>query len=219
MKLRTLVLCEDRWHPAEAARRGIAALAEPRFNFQFICDGGEWSRERMVGCQLLIVAKSNHRNAEDHRAWLTPQNQTELRRFVQGGGGLFVIHGGTAGYGDLIVMRETTGGIFKRHPDQCPVTVRPAPQHALTRGVNTFTAQDEHYFMTLDDLRAEIFLHSSSEHGVQPAGWTRREGQGRVCVLTPGHNPEVWLHAEFQKLLRNGLNWLAAGNGDGKHNS
>jgi type 1 glutamine amidotransferase len=44
---------------------------------------------------------------------------------------------------------------------------------------------------------------------VQPAGWTRAEGAGRVCVLTPGHNLEVWLHPEFQKLLLNACRWTA----------
>lgn len=32
-------------------------------------------------------------------------------------------------------------------------------------------------------------------------------GAGRVCVLTPGHNPEVWSCPSFQALLRNGLRW------------
>jgi len=54
-----------------------------------------------------------------------------------------------------------------------------------------------------------VFLHTRSRHGVQPAGWTRAEGLGRVGVLTPGHNLEVWLHPGFQKLLQNGLNWVA----------
>lgn len=31
----------------------------------------------------------------------------------------------------------------------------------------------------------------------------------RVCVLTPGHNLEVWLHPGFQALLRHALNWCA----------
>jgi hypothetical protein len=28
-----------------------------------------------------------------------------------------------------------------------------------------------------------------------------------VCVLTPGHNVEVWQHPSFQALLVNGLDW------------
>jgi type 1 glutamine amidotransferase len=69
--------------------------------------------------------------------------------------------------------------------------------------------RDEHYFMAMNDSRADIFLQSHSEHGVQPAGWTRTHGAGRVCVLTPGHSEEVWLHPSFQKLLSNALHWTA----------
>ena len=36
-----------------------------------------------------------------------------------------------------------------------------------------------------------------------------QEGQGRVGVLTPGHNVEVWVHPAFQTLLRNTLHWCA----------
>jgi type 1 glutamine amidotransferase len=68
---------------------------------------------------------------------------------------------------------------------------------------------DEHYFMAMNDARADVFLNSLSKHGVQPAGWTRAAGAGRVCVLTPGHNREVWQHPEFQKLLLNALRWAA----------
>jgi type 1 glutamine amidotransferase len=63
--------------------------------------------------------------------------------------------------------------------------------------------------MSLNDAQADVFLRSHSKHGVQPAGWTRIEGEGRVCVLTPGHNLEVWRHPEFQKLLLNALRWAA----------
>jgi type 1 glutamine amidotransferase len=61
--------------------------------------------------------------------------------------------------------------------------------------------------MDLDDAQADVFLAARSEHGVQPGGWTRTEGSGRVCVLTPGHNLEVWLHPAYQALILNGLQW------------
>ena len=93
------------------------------------------------------------------------------------------------------------------HPAQCPVTVEPVAGHPLTQGSVRFTAKDEHYFMALDDTQADVFLTTTSEHGTQPAGWTRTEGGGRVCVLTPGHNVEVWLHPAYQALIRNGLHW------------
>lgn len=206
---RVLVLCGDRWHPAETVRQGFAGLENEGFDFAFQEDGMAWLRELKNGCPLLVVAKANHQNAMDARAWLTPESQLEIRRFVQRGGGLLVIHGGIAGYDDLLMMRETTGGVFLRHPAPCAVVVQPATVHPVTRGVNAFTATDEHYFVVMDDLRADVFLYSHSAHGRQPAGWTRADGRGRVCVLTPGHNAEVWRHPEFQRLLRNGLDWVA----------
>jgi hypothetical protein len=33
-------------------------------------------------------------------------------------------------------------------------------------------------------------------------------------VLTPGHGRDVWLHAGFQTLVRNGLAWLGQSNVD-----
>lgn len=57
----------------------------------------------------------------------------------------------------------------------------------------------------------EVFLRTRSEHGVQPAGWRRREGEGRVVVLTPGHFPEVWLHPSMQRLLANALHAVTRG--------
>ncbi len=73
----------------------------------------------------------------------------------------------------------------------------------------TFSAQDEHYFMALDDAEADICLLTTSEHGTQPGGWTRAEGDGRVCVLTPGHNVEVWLDPSYQAILDKALRWCA----------
>jgi type 1 glutamine amidotransferase len=61
--------------------------------------------------------------------------------------------------------------------------------------------------MEVDDPQADHFLTTVSEHGSQPGGWTRTEGAGRVCVLCPGHNVEVWLHSAYQVLLGNALRW------------
>ena len=207
-QMRTLVLCDDAWHPAEVVQRGLGALVDGRFAFEFAMQGEKWSAAMMDEFPLVIVAKANHLCATDQRPWLTADSQPAFPKFVQRGGGLFLVHAGTC-YKDLLAMRGVTGGAFLNHPDQCPVTIEPQAGHALTAGVNSFTEKDEHYFVSLDDASADVFLQSRSRHGVQPAGWTRAEGKGRVCVLTPGHNVEVWLHPSFQKLLLNALCWTA----------
>jgi hypothetical protein len=76
----------------------------------------------------------------------------------------------------------------------------------MTAGSAPFTEIDEHYLMELDDAGADVFMTASSEYGTQPAGWTRVEGEGRVSVLSPGQNAEVWLQPSCQA-LHNTLPW------------
>ena len=106
-------------------------------------------------------------------------------------------------------MRNIAGGTFVSHPEPCLVTIELEAGHPLGLGVRSFTEMDEHYNIAFDASDAQVFAHSRSAHGVQPAGWIRLDGAGRVCVLTPGHNMAVWQRIEFQRLLQNGLNWLA----------
>ena len=208
MRVRALVLCDDAWHPAADVQRGLNALSETRFDFDFMTSGEKWSPAVLKDFPLVLVAKANHVCATDRRPWLTEETQSAFRAFVQEGGGLFLIHGGVC-YRDLPEMRIVAGGAFLRHPDSCLVTMEPTPNHPLIVNVKSFAENDEHYMMAVDAMDTDVFLRTRSKHGSQAAGWTRTEGQGRVCVLTPGHTPEVWSHPEYQTLLRNGLVWLA----------
>lgn len=206
MKPSALVLCDDQWHPAETVRRGLCALNHSPVEFEFLTDGNKWTPALLKNFPLVVVAKANHNCATNQNPWLTTETQSTFREFVTAGGGLLLLHAGTC-YKDIPVMRSVTGGAFLSHPEQCSVTVEPKNGHALTAGMDAFTEIDEHYFMMLDTTDADVFLHSRSAHGIQPAGWTRTEAAGRICALTPGHNLAVWLNPQFQNLLVNALVW------------
>ena len=206
--MRTLVLCDDYWHPASTARSGLGTLEDCGFEFDWIENAAEWSAERMAEYPLVVFTKSNDISATDQRHWVTEEVQKAFVDYVRKGNGLLVIHSGTV-YAQMPVLRGLIGGAVIRHPDQCPVTVEPQEGHPLTAGSAPFTLVDEHYFMELDDAQADLFMTTSSEHGTQPGGWTRIEGEGRVCVLSPGHNVEVWQHPSFQALLCNALRWCS----------
>jgi type 1 glutamine amidotransferase len=205
-----LVCCDDKWHPAEIPRTGLAPLAEQGFVFDWLEDGAAWSTVDLTKYAAVILVKANNISPSDPTPWMTEAVQADLWRYVQTGKGLLALHSGTAGYKEATQLRALLGGVFLNHPAQCLVTVEPSA-HPLTSGVEPFTEKDEHYFMAVDDPAVDIFLHSRSEHGVQPAGWRRREGAGRVCVLTPGHNLPVWLQPAYQRLLLNTLQWCADG--------
>lgn len=208
--MNVLVLCDDYWHPARTPKAGLAPLAGSGFKFDFIDNAGDWSAAQMAAYPVVLFTKSNNVSASDKTEWMTDDVQQAFVDYVCNGGGLLVVHSGTAGYRETPVLRRLMGGIFIHHPEQCPVTVEPVQGHPLTEGSEPFTLKDEHYHMEFDAPDADLFLTTVSEHGTQPAGWTRTEGQGRICVLTPGHNVEVWLHPSYQVLLKNSLQWCAS---------
>lgn len=207
MNAKILVLCDDFWHPAKTPRAGLQALAGEAddITFDWMEDARGWPAVRIGDYPLVILTKSNNVSAQDKTHWMTDEVQAALVEYVRQGGGLLAIHSGTAEYKETPALRALLGGVFDMHPPQCMVTVSPCTDNALTAGVQPFTVKDEHYFMLMENAPADVFLKSSSEHGEQPAGWRRDEGKGRVVVLTPGHNLEVWLHPQFQTLLRNAM--------------
>lgn len=208
MKRRVLVLCDDIWHPAATARCGLEALSDD-YSFEFAEDGVAWSAGHMNAFPLTVLAKANIASSRNEKPWLTAEKATAFSEYVRRGNGLVAIHSGTSRYENLPAMHALLGGAFVRHPDPCAVTLEPVKLHPVANDVESFTVRDEHYVMSPLATDADVFLQSRSAHGVQPAGWTRTEGEGRVCVLTPGHEVEVWLNPVFQKLLLNALRWAA----------
>lgn len=205
--MQTLVLCDDRWHPARVPREGLSGLKEKGFAFDWIEDARDWSAKRMAAYPLVILTKSNHISSADWSGWMTDDVQSAFADYVRRGNGLLAIHSGTADYQEMTVLRSLLGGVFTHHPEQCAVNMEPQTDHPLTTDIPPFTLKDEHYFMAMYDPQVDVFMTTRSKHGQQPAGWRRTEGTGRVAVLTPGHNLEVWLHPSYQALLLNALRW------------
>jgi type 1 glutamine amidotransferase len=203
------VLCDDIWHPARVPREGLSKLEERGFTFDWLENAKDWSAERMAAYPLTILTKSNHVSSSDKNPWMTEEAESAFAEYVRKGNGLLAIHSGTADYQENEVLRTLLGGVFNHHPEQCAVTIEPQNNHPLTTNIPTFTVRDEHYFMDMHDLNVEVFLTTRSEHGEQPAGWRKTEGSGRVAVLTPGHNLEVWLHPLYQELILNALRWCS----------
>ncbi len=212
MNARILVICGDAWHPAENVRQGLAPFRKLGFDFEFFDAAASPPVNVLMNFSVVVLAKANMFSAADQRPWMTSDCERAFFDFVRGGVGLVVVHSGTSRYEQLPMIHRLIGGTFLRHPAPCPVTLEPIASHPLVNDVKKFTVQDEHYFMAMKDSKPDVFLRSHSEHGCQPAGWTRLEGSGRICVLTPGHAPEVWLHSQFQRLLLNAFRWTAKSN-------
>jgi type 1 glutamine amidotransferase len=204
MEPNILVICGDRYHPADVIMNGLRGIFGDTLKLVQAPDGPLTDID--AEATAIVLAKSNALSPTELDPWEDTVSSRLVQQFVESGRGLLVIHAGTVGYKGAI--RQMTGGSFERHPEACAVGLEPIANHPITKGVAPFEVHDEHYLMRTDE-NLEVFLCSRSESGVQPAGWTQTVGEGRICVLTPGHFEDVWGHLSFGLLVRNALSWVS----------
>jgi type 1 glutamine amidotransferase len=145
--------------------------------------------------------------------WINAERTQRLQGFVNAGGGLLFIHCGMVlGSADPL-YRKLTGGIFLRHPEQCPVTYAPIRNsHPIVEGVEPFTVPDEHYYCELlvEDIHP-FMISGSAGNPASLAGWCRESGAGRCVTLIPGHTREAAENPNMTRLIRNAVKWAARG--------
>src|SRR5436853_231435 len=102
--MKTLVVCDDYWHPARTPRTGLEPLTQHGFEFDWIEDAtgitGASLAAQMANYPLIILTKANEISAIDRTPWMTPDIEAAFADYVRDGGGLLVIHSGSAGYAD-----------------------------------------------------------------------------------------------------------------------
>lgn len=207
------VICGDYYHPAEVVIQGMNNLDIVKTGvarLEYVVETTEWSKAQMDRYDVIVLSKGNSQSPTNFSPWLTEVVQSDFLNYVEQGKGLLFIHSGTVGYQNEPHFRHLAGGGFKHHPKPGPVSIEITGSSTLP-GIQpqTFSVHDEHYLMEMfhDDL--SVFMTSTSNDEVQPAGWTRQQGEGRVCVLTPGHYIDVWLNPGYQYIIEKALLWCA----------
>jgi len=231
--MRVLLFCDDHYHPGEVPTKGMEPLRGKGFTIEVASDTSQFNPATIFNYNVIVMSKCDHISKENKDSWKTPEVQAAFVDFVEKGGGLLVTHSGTVAGTDSDAKGNDTGMLdnligcrFANHPNNCPVTVAPLKPHPITDGVELFCEVDEHY--RLDILADDIDIVAASYAPAQgdaakyetepyfnfpeciaPSAYVRTQGKGRVCVLTPGHDLNVWLNPQFQKLLKNALKWCA----------
>jgi len=227
--MRVLLICGDYWHPPQTAADGIAPLTQLGFQFDIITNANDFSPGKLKEYPVVILAKCDEVSQEDRQLWKTEAVQKAFVDYVEGGGGLVALHSGLVGGKNTETLDKLIGCRFLGHPNNCPVTVQPVKPHPVSEGVGMFCETDEHYRIEIIAPDADVLLASysppqgeESKYQEDPyfntpasvcaAGYVRTQGKGRVCALTPGHLPPVWLNPQFQRLLANALRWVSGAN-------
>ena len=209
-----LVLCDDLWHPAEVIEKGFEELKDTNYIFEFVKDAKDILTPEMISEDPLIInCKSYHLTHGNSADWFEPGvtevGPKEFEEYIRKGGSLLSIHAGNSFTEDHSPeFAHLLGNFFVKHPPRCEVKVRPIADHPVTEGIEPFTVRDEHYEIRVIAEDVIRLLESESESGgKQTAGYVRRLGDGKICVLTPGHILSVWKHPMFKKLVLNAIDW------------
>ena len=224
--MKILLICDDYWHPGQTPIDGVEPLKERGFSFDIITDAKDFKPETLADYSAVILSKCDEVSQAERVSWKTDAVQQAFIDYVEGGGGLLVTHSGVVAGKNTKALDRLIGARFVYHPNACPVLVQPVKVHPVAENVAAFTEIDEHYRLEVSAPDADIFLASYSppqgeeaKYGedpynntpawICPAGYTRTQGKGRVCVLSPGHLTPVWLNPQYQRTLENALKWCA----------
>lgn len=222
--MQVLLICDDYWHPGNVPIEGLAPLKKHGFDFDIITDAGKFDPKSLDDYPVCILSKCDEVSASDKSSWKTKAVQEQFAQYVRRGGGLLAIHTALVAGENTARLDKLIGSKFTFHPKDAPVHVQAVKKHPIVNNVGMFCEIDEHYRLEIlaDDI--DVFMASySNEQGesskfeedpyhnttawLGAAGYTRCEGKGRICVLTPGHLLSVWHNAEYQKVLINSINW------------
>jgi len=226
--MRVLLLCDDYYHPGEIPIRGVEPLRAKGITIDVIQNAEEFDPATLPDYAAVIMSKCDHTTKQNEDSWKTEVIQDAFVEYVEKGGGLLVTHSGTIIGKATAKLDKLIGCKFAFHPANCPVLVQPLKPHPVTNGAKGFWETDEHYNIEILANDIDIFLAAyagpQGEEGkyetepyfnnpgcIAPAGYVRTQGNGRVCVLTPGHIGEVWLNPQYQILLENAIRWCAGG--------
>ena len=212
--INVLVLCDDLWHPAEVIELGLSTLEGDKFHFVYVKAAKDvLTPERIAEYPVIICCKGNVVTSFNNAPWfeegVTEVCPKEFGENINAGGGFISLHSGnTARAGSD--MNALIGNQFKGHPPRCAVDVKITGKHAIVEGISDFHIRDEHYQIDVDvDDATELFRTYSEKGGEQVGGYVCDRGEGRLCVLTPGHCADVFYNPEFNKILANAIDWCA----------
>lgn len=224
-KFKVLLICDDFYHPGQTVINGLKPLEDNGIHLHVIVDGAVVSSEQLHNYDTVIISKMDERTAEDKTPWLNKEIQQSLMNYVRHGGGLLMLHSGIVEGADTIEFHRFIGCRFVHHPKPTSLMVQPLKNHAITKEVDVFTEEDEQYYIELlrDDVDVLFSSYAPAQGDISKvkedgwnnsvekiccSGYVLTEGDGRICMLAPGHFLKVYENPEYQKTLCNAMLWL-----------
>jgi uncharacterized protein len=149
------------------------------------------------------------------RPGLSEKARQNLVDFVKQGKGLVSFHFSVRAFEDWPEYRNLVGRIWTKgsgHGPRGAFSVKVAdPDHAITRGLSAFEADDELYARLVGDAPIHVLLEADSTWSkrTEPLVWTLDYGKGRVFAIALGHDVKACRNPNFVSLFQRGTQWAA----------
>ncbi len=142
--------------------------------------------------------------------------RSNLRKFVQDGKGLFIVHFGCGAFQDWPEFRNLAGRVWdpkaRAHDPGGPfrVNITDVP-HPITQGLKSFETEDELYTCLTGDRPVDMLATARSkvDKKIYPMAFTFNYGKGRVFHSALGHDVKAISNPGAAELFRRGCAWAA----------
>ncbi|MDX2032686.1 MAG: ThuA domain-containing protein [Blastocatellia bacterium] len=155
---------------------------------------------------------------------LEEPRRKNLREFVESGKGVVLLHHAICGNVDWPWWyEEVAGGRYlfdevngrkSSYLHDVEQTIKPLMDHPITRGIAPFRILDETYKDVWISPRVKSLLHSDHPTSDGVVGWISPYEKSRVVYIQLGHDRHANLNPNWQRLVRNAIEWAGERRGD-----
>ncbi|MDQ3011447.1 MAG: ThuA domain-containing protein [Acidobacteriota bacterium] len=150
---------------------------------------------------------------------LDEKRRKNLQAFVENGKGVVVLH---HAIGDNVDWpwwyEEVVGGRYLFEPvngkagsykHDVDLTIKPAMQHPILKGITPFHIHDETYKNLWISPKVKVLLTTDNPTSDGPVAWISPYEKSRVVYIQLGHDRNANLNPNWQRLVRNAIQWAA----------
>lgn len=145
-----------------------------------------------------------------------PAARENLRRFVNDGGGLFLVHFACGAFQDWPEFRNLAGRVWnpelRGHDPRGSFRVDIVDnKHSITQGLQSFETDDELYTCLAGDRPIKVLATAKSKVDGKdyPMAFVFDYGKGRVFHSLLGHDVKAISNPDVSELFRRGCAWAA----------
>jgi type 1 glutamine amidotransferase len=150
---------------------------------------------------------------------LEPKKQANLRDFVESGKGVVALHHAICGnvnwkwwYEEVVggrYLSDAINGKKSSYKHDEELTIKPAIQHPILKGLGAFRIHDETYKDMWISPKVQVLLTTDNPTSDGPVAWVSPYEKSRVVYIQLGHDRNANLNPNWQRLVRNAIQWAA----------